>query len=41
MDTTPFQRWFETLLEERGWGVREAARRIGLTASMASLYRAG
>jgi transcriptional regulator with XRE-family HTH domain len=41
MDTTPFQRWFEALLEERGWGVREAARRIGLTASMASLYRAG
>jgi transcriptional regulator with XRE-family HTH domain len=40
-DTTPFQRWFDGLLEERGWGVREAARRLGLKAGAASLYRAG
>ena len=40
-DTTPFQRWFEGLLEERGWGVREAGRRLGLTASTVSLYKAG
>jgi transcriptional regulator with XRE-family HTH domain len=39
--TSPFQRWFEGLLEERGWGVREAARQLGLTASTASLYKAG
>jgi transcriptional regulator with XRE-family HTH domain len=38
---TPFQRWFEELLEERSWGVREAARQLGLTASAVSLYRAG
>jgi transcriptional regulator with XRE-family HTH domain len=41
MTDTPFQRWFGELLEEQGWGVREAARRLGLTASTASLYRAG
>jgi transcriptional regulator with XRE-family HTH domain len=39
--STPFQRWFEELLEERGWGVRETARQLGLTASAVSLYRAG